>query len=245
MHRWRCQFGFSLLELIIVLVVMVGLIAIVWPNLQRPLSRTRLDEAAQIVRSAIDETRYQAMLAGTPWFVKLQIGDSAVAAGTFDAFVEASPQSDLLSSKGASSEMDPSTSGRADYTSRSGPNFTRTPALRSWKLPDQVVIAGVQWQLVGGVHRFHTSSETYPLDSLDNNSDPEDVFSIEDATDFSSLSNSLPASPPPVGKSELHWLPILSSGRGRDATIVLWDRGTRQMIQVVFIAATGAMEVLR
>ena len=39
-----------MLELMIVLVVMVGLLAIAWPNMQRPLRRTTLNEAAQVLR---------------------------------------------------------------------------------------------------------------------------------------------------------------------------------------------------
>ncbi|MEZ6076030.1 MAG: hypothetical protein R3C56_10270 [Pirellulaceae bacterium] len=42
--------AFTLLELVIVLLLMVGVLAVVWPNLQRPLQRTSLDEAAQMVR---------------------------------------------------------------------------------------------------------------------------------------------------------------------------------------------------
>ena len=84
----RLRPAFSLLELIIVLMVMIGLMAIVWPNLQRPLSRTSLDEGAQTVRNTLDESRYQATLAGTPWFIKLDIGSSSLSAGPFAAFLE-------------------------------------------------------------------------------------------------------------------------------------------------------------
>ena len=53
--------GFSLLEVMIVLVLMVGLLAIAWPNMQRPLRRTTLNEAAQVLREAIDEGRHEAI----------------------------------------------------------------------------------------------------------------------------------------------------------------------------------------
>lgn len=198
----RCRTAFSLLELVIVLVVMIGLMAIVWPNLQRPLSRTSLDEAAQMVRSAIDESRYQAALAGTPWFVKLQLDARVVSAGTFEAFMESTDDAPPLGNNPRSAPI-PADIALAAIGTDVGPRKT---ALRSWQLPDGVTIADVHWNLSDATQREDPSNDPGAQD---------------------------------------RWLPMLASGRGRDATIVLWDHNSQQSVQVVFISSTGAIEVLR
>ena len=81
--------GFSLLELMIVLVVMVGLLAIAWPNMQRTLRRTTLNEAAQVLREAIDDGRYEAITTGKPIFVQMQQGNHEVRTGSFANFANA------------------------------------------------------------------------------------------------------------------------------------------------------------
>ena len=81
--------GFSLLELMIVLVVMVGLLAIAWPNMQRTLRRTTLNEAAQVLHEAIDDGRYEAITTGKPIFVQMQQGNHEVRTGSFAKFANA------------------------------------------------------------------------------------------------------------------------------------------------------------
>ena len=78
LNTHRVVRGFSLLELMIVLVVMVGLLAIAWPNMQRTLRRTTLNEAAQVLREAIDEGRYEAITTGKPIFVQMQQGNHSI-----------------------------------------------------------------------------------------------------------------------------------------------------------------------
>jgi prepilin-type N-terminal cleavage/methylation domain-containing protein len=209
----RCrnfQAGFSLLELIIVLVVMIGMMAVVWPNLQRPLSRTSLDEAAQLVRSAIDESRYQATLAGSPWFIKFETGGTSIMAGTFDAFMESTP----------------------------------TSPVRIWRLPEHVLVASLHWRSFGSAA---TSQDNWDLalsdlQATDTALGPRAAVDKERA--FYDLNDQQNDSPPGE-EAQFYWLPILASGRGRDATIKLWDKTTLQSIEVHFVSATGAIEVLR
>ena len=83
-RTWRS--GFSLIELIIVLVVMTGLLAIVWPNLQRPLRRSAISQAAGALRESIDQARYRALTAGQVWLVRLEVGSDTIEYGSFEAF---------------------------------------------------------------------------------------------------------------------------------------------------------------
>ncbi|MEM7559504.1 MAG: type II secretion system protein, partial [Planctomycetota bacterium] len=70
----RTRPAFTLLELVIVLVIMVGLTAIAWPNLARQLRKSELRESAQLLRSAIEECGYRAASDGRPTFLKLVEG---------------------------------------------------------------------------------------------------------------------------------------------------------------------------
>ncbi len=90
-----CRAGFSLLELIIVLMVMISLLAIAWPNLQRPLRRQPLGEAAELLRTAIDESRYKAITEGHPQFVLLRQGSKEIQSGSFESFASQSDATGL------------------------------------------------------------------------------------------------------------------------------------------------------
>lgn len=222
--------GFTLLELVIVLVVMVGILAVVWPNLQRPLQRTSLDEAAQMVRDAIDESRYQSALRGAPYFVRLQEGSSQLFSGSFESFLNAnSDTASLLSSAaGTGSGLSVGSSG-VDSTAAG-----RIPAVRTWELPASVVISRVDWTL----EALYSSSEEEAVEVDDANLalEPASAGTLE-ATDSGSLSGSV------TGRQ--WWLPLTAVGRGRDATIELFDSSINQRLRVTYSSATGALEITR
>jgi prepilin-type N-terminal cleavage/methylation domain-containing protein len=87
-HRKAVSRGFTLIELIIVLVIMVGALAIAWPNLQKPLGRVKLDEASQTLREAIDESRHQAIRQNQSILIRLRKGATEVQSGSIDSFAE-------------------------------------------------------------------------------------------------------------------------------------------------------------
>ena len=80
--------GFSLLEMLIVLAMMAGMMAMVWPNLQRPLQRAALNDAVSTLRSVLDEARYQAMARGEIWLVRLEVGSQELAVGDFGCYLQ-------------------------------------------------------------------------------------------------------------------------------------------------------------
>ena len=232
--------GFSLLELVIVLVVMIGLMALAWPNLQRPLSRTSLDEAAQTVRSAIDESRYQATLGGTPWFVRLEIGSSIVAAGSLAGWLAAEPGlgDDLAGIASDPRASFPDASSNLNSTEPSSP-----AAKRSWRLPEQVRIAAVHWSLPS-ITPAGSATQTAQATDMDGTLAPESEASTAFPT-ATAVADNADAASFADGQAQIYWLPLLASGRGRDATILLHDQLTQQSIQVIFISSTGAIEVSR
>lgn len=235
--------GFSLLELVIVLVVMIGLMAIAWPNLQRPLSRTTLDEAAQTVRSAMDESRYQATLGGTPWFVRFETGSFTVTAGSLASWLADDPGlGDGLTGIASNPESTfPDAPANLNSTAPTSPS-----AKRSWRLPEQVRIAAVHWNLPSSAPADSATQTAQATDS-DGLAGPRatDSAAVDALPTATTVADSTDESFSVDAPAQLYWLPLLASGRGRDATIVLYDQLTQQSIQVIFISSTGAIEVSR
>ena len=242
--------GFSLLEMMIVLVVMVGILAIAWPNLQKPLRRAGLSQATQKLREAIDESRYQAMTTGTPVFIQLRQGESEVRSGGLDAF--AADESDLNASGGNFGESNaveaPSPTTPNSLSPSSGNPLTQTNAVapKVWQLPENIVITDVTWEDAPS-----TDSSSFEGDdatalsggSRDANTGYGQFASSEnsaaevDATEtgFDMLD----------GAEHEWWLPLTSLGHSRDVEITLWDKTSHESMKVSFSSATGELEIHR
>lgn len=222
------QRGFSLLELIIVLMVMISLLAIAWPNLQRPLRRTSLSEAAQALRSAIDDSRYQAITSGSPVFLQLRQGNEVIRSGTFDSFMN-----DDIDSLSAGSSLQPATIKPPVDPRRSTGSQA---AIRSWTLPKSVVISDVRWTLETPTDEFELSESTAEPTSqvAEVNSDAMIANNIGQASDF-------------LGgvSGQTWWLPLVATGQGRDASIVLLDTSIDEEVTITFASATGALEIVK
>ncbi len=242
-HRFA---AFSLLELIIVLMVMIGLLAIAWPNLQKPLRRNSLNEAAQTLREAIDDSRYLAITTGTPVFIRFRSGDSRLHAGTFDSFAS---DEDELGLNAAS--VGGSTNGLQNTNSVGalGPENT-LPKLRTWTLPDAVVIDSVRWTLAApldplddigaeSAENMLSSSGTARNTSVKNSASRTDAMQSTESGMDASRDRGLEQT-----QSD-SWLAIVATGQGRDAAIVLFDPTINEELTVTFASATGALEIVR
>ena len=267
--RW----GFSLLEMMIVVVLLAGILAIAWPSIARPLRKAELSEATQKLREAIEDGRYQAMMTGAPVFLQIQQGESEMRSGGIDSLIagELSPDhSDLASDPQTSStNSKPSTSSNmGSYSSpRATSNLASNKSLsrgltdkdpstvnsgvttRTWKLPANIVVFSVAWL------------DEIASDSLDESFDETSSSSTaEQSTASNSFSSGIdsrtsgadgyPGGNDSFGETEtgssMSWcLPMSAEGRGRDAEITLFDTKARQTITVSFTAATGELEVIR
>jgi len=242
--------GFSLLEMMIVLVVMVGILAIAWPNLQKPLRRAGLSQATQKLREAIDESRYQAMTTGTPVFIQLRQGESEVRSGGLDAF--AVDESNLTPSGGRFSEtnaVDTSSAATSNSMSPSTGNpLTQNQgnAPKIWQLPENIVITDVTWDdapssdgsffegedaTVGSAVSRDSNSGYGQFASSDNSAAEVDATE----TGFDMLD----------GEEHEWWLPLTSLGHSRDVEITLWDKASHESMKVSFSSATGELEIHR
>jgi len=230
----RCIRGFSLLELMIVLVLMVSLLAIAWPNMQRPLRRTTLNEAAQILREAIDEGRYQAITKGCPIFVQMQQGNHSVRTGSFASFAQAEDADNSLSAM-SNQYPTPSNPATSSLNGLGLGSSTGGKSTRTWRLPETVVITEVNW----------TS------DSVTSDVDGGLLESKDDATEgpvVSAESAHAEAEVVVSASGAIHddwWFPISATGQSRDASIVLLDTSINETMTITYASATGALEIVR
>jgi len=234
--------GFSMLELMIVLVLMVGLLAIAWPNMQRLLRRTTLNEAAQVLREAIDEGRYEAITTGKPIFVQMQQGNHEVRTGSFANFANAE---DADKSIGAAANQGVVQSD-SPASSQLGLGMRRSldeKAPRKWRLPESIVITKVT-----------LTSDSITDESDGNNfasnadSAPSDAKNGTDESDNTRGIGSTDSEIAIAGLGTYHsdwWLPISATGLSRNASIVLYDTSIHEKMTVTYASATGALEIVR
>ncbi len=243
--------GFSLLELMIVLVLMVGLLAIAWPNMQRSLRRTTLNEAAQTLREAIDEGRHEAIVTGRPVFVQMQQGNHEVRTGSFANFAN---DEDSLGSFGneLATEVVPSRASPSSLTQQQESQLdSKSP--RKWRLPESVVIAEVNWTSDSGLESDDESGLSPSSDSASNHPVSSHHSSSHlDAASHGQSDSSLSNTP---GTDEIlssldgthsdWWLPISATGQSRSASIVLYDTTIHEKMTITYASDTGALEIVK
>lgn len=242
--------GFSLLEMMIVVVLLAGILAIAWPSIARPMRKAELSEATQKLREAIEDGRYQAMMTGAPVFLHIQQGENELRSGGIDSLIAGElaptrrddsaatiPQSSTNISPLKRSPLEAPV-GSDENNSVSGV----TP--RTWKLPSNIVVFSVAWldELAGD----------YADDALSASSDEEDTATANPFPGNSTIGSTEPDmltanndGDDPSASGHSWCLPMSAEGRGRDAEITLFDTKARQTITVSFSAATGELEVIR
>ncbi len=240
--------GFSLLEMMIVVVLLAGILAIAWPSIARPMRKAELSQATQKLREAIEDGRYQAMMTGAPVFLHIQQGENELRSGGIDSLIAGElapnrgeapsasiPQATTNISPLKRSPMESSLNGDEN-------NAVSGVTPRTWKLPSNIVVFSVAWldELAGGSTDDSLSAST--------NEDDERIASPFPGSSDSGLSgrDSLSVDGEDQSASGHSWcLPMSAEGRGRDAEITLFDTKARQTITVSFSAATGELEVIR
>ena len=265
--------GFSLLEMMIVVVLLAGILAIAWPSIARPLRKAELSEATQKLREAIEDGRYQAMMSGVPVFLHIQQGESEMRSGGIDSLIAGELSSDHsdLGYETQNSSSNTAISDSANIGTNSNPrgssnlasnkSFSRGLAdkdtssvnagvtTRTWKLPANIVVFSVAW-----LDDIASESLDESFDET-NSSSANEQATANSASSFGFDSRSAGADGNSTGSdvfgeaesgSSMSWcLPMSAEGRGRDAEITLFDTKARQTITVSFTAATGELEVIR
>ena len=249
----RSNRGFSLLELMIVLVLMVGLLAIAWPNMQRSLRRTTLNEAAQTLREAIDEGRHEAIVTGRPVFVQMQQGNHEVRTGSFANFAN---DEDTLETFGNELATDFASSRPAPSSplSQQQESHLDSKSPRKWRLPESVVIAEVNWtddsQAETDVDSgMGASTETTANNHSSNHHSSSHLESGSHSQSDASLSGTATGTDEMLssldGSHSDWWLPISATGQSRSASIVLYDKSIHEKMTITYASDTGALEIVK
>lgn len=233
--------GFSLLELMIVLVIMVGVLAIAWPNLQKPFRRAELSQATQQLREAIDESRYQAISTGTPVFIRLKMGENKVIAGGFETFVANKDSMTFdRDREQATSSQKTVALDRLQEPESSIPKV--------WNLPENVVISDVTWSEPEDDVEAEWGSDDSTIDHgrlTGTELGQPKVRLISSRSDRAEIELSPEAFEILPGSEQVWWLPVSSLSQGRDVEITLWDKGSHESMRVSLSSATGELEIHR
>ena len=241
----RARPAFTLLELVIVLVIMVGLTAIAWPNLAKQLRKSELRESAQLLRSAIEECGYRAASDGRPVFLKLVEGSGVIEViASSDLPQEAASSSSATASDSefeTDSILPPESAVEEAVSSSDGFSTSEASRIRSWEFSGAVVVRSVRWQ----IESVQPPSEPF----LDSDSVSEEAYGYSDPplAEVDSESNLLGLEET-LSSGKVWWMPFVApsspSGVGREATIELYDVASEESLRVTYEPASGRVEVL-
>ena len=222
--------GYSLLELLIVLTVLVGLLAIAWPSLSKPLANSDLLEAGNQLRTQLSEARLLAIQSGEPVIVRIECDSGMI---TFANWHQA---------------MGPLTLSDADPLDESGEAMVLeevdTPEIESasgaanvWAIPEGIVVDRV-------IRRESTSNQDAsrgtlgfgdPLDRENGTELETDLLSETDGTGFEES----------IADPRISWVWFLPQGQACEATLYLVDQDARRELKVQIHAWSGGVELGR
>ncbi|MEE3074993.1 MAG: prepilin-type N-terminal cleavage/methylation domain-containing protein [Planctomycetota bacterium] len=222
--------GYSLLELLIVLTVLVGLLAIAWPSLSKPLANSDLLEAGNQLRTQLSEARLLAIQSGEPVIVRIECNSGMI---TFANWHQA---------------MGPLTLSDADPLDESGEAMVLeevdTPEIESasgaanvWAIPEGIVVDRV-------IRQESTSNQNAlrgtlgfgdPLDRENGTELETDLLSETDSTGFEES----------IADPRISWVWFLPQGQACEATLYLVDQDARRELKVQIHAWSGGVELGR
>ena len=232
--------GYSLLELLIVLTVLVGLLAIAWPSLSKPLANSDLLEAGNQLRTQLSEARLLAIQSGEPVIVRIECNSGMI---TFANWHQA---------------MRPLTLSDADPLDESGEAMVLeevdTPEIEStsgaanvWAIPEGIVVDRVirqestsnQDALCQDASNQDALRGTLGLgDPLDRENGTELETDLLPETDGTGFEES-------IADPRISWVWFLPQGQACEATLYLVDQDARRELKVQIHAWSGGVELGR
>lgn len=232
--------GYSLLELLIVLTVLVGLLAIAWPSLSKPLANSDLLEAGNQLRTQLSEARLLAIQSGEPVIVRIECNSGMI---TFANWHQA---------------MRPLTLSDADPLDESGEAMVLeevdTPEIEStsgaanvWAIPEGIVVDRVirqestsnQDALSRDASNQDASRGSLGLgDPLDRENGTELETDLLPETDGTGFEES-------IADPRISWVWFLPQGQACEATLYLVDQDARRELKVQIHAWSGGVELGR
>lgn len=220
--------GYSLLELMIVLVVLVGLLALAWPSLSRPLANSDLQQAATQLRTHLAAARLSAMQSGEPVLVRIEHGAGILTYASWHQTMMPVSVSDLETEFEAA---DPEDVDRSDDVEAS----SESKVGDSWELPDGIVVDDVS-------HVDAQASQSESSTLLDGElefSSPADVLSESNASvELGSLDED-----PMSADLRTSWVWFLPQGQASGATIRLIDTHAQRELTLKIQSWNGAITI--
>lgn len=260
--------GFSLLELLIVLSVMVGVVGVAFPRLTRPLAESEVQRAAGGVREVVGDCRQTASFFGQPLVMRLDAESDEVVwgdwAGVIGEDLGTGVSDDSAEGRRSSLSVSEDAGGGSDRGRTSGGNpITFDGKPRRYRLPYGMVVEAVHWvargddgELPGSVMMGGSGDD---MAGLGGRLTPTGQSSMgQSSTNGRGSTNQLPAPPPQAGRAgrsagnmaggatEGRWyIAFLPSGRCRDSVIVVRDTATGMRAALEIDAVSGLSRVTR
>jgi len=221
--------GFSLLELLIVLAVIAGLMALAWPNLRKPLNDSPLSQAAASLRELFDECRYQAILRSELTMLRVENQSSTVVMGSWEALL-----ANQLEIPSPSSTTDTPLEAEAENTNALM-GKRRPPFQFRFALPADIVVEQVVWSVSLPASSGRDDSESDPT--------TQNAPAL-DRTSDSLLNDQLTNSSDSQGSS-FWYIPFTPSGLSKDVSIILRDTTTQKRIALQHQQGTGLITYIK
>ena len=204
-----------MLELLIVLVVMVGFMAIAWPSLRRPLADSVLQQAGNELRQAMEKARQTSLTTGRPVLLRVSAESADFELRSLEHLIGAEGRGNQGVAKPIRPDAESSTS-----TGNRGA-FSDTPALPA--IPSLSAGVIIETMVLG---------DAFPDADLDAYPGDRDENRIGGNSSRSGIRTDEPSS----------WLiPFLPSGRSIDCTFVLRDTSNQRRLAVRRESATGSL----
>lgn len=254
--------GWSLLELLIVLSVMVGIVGIVFPRLTRPLAESEVQRAAADFRDHLVDCRQTAVLSGRPLVLRLERGTGSYLWGEWDAVLAEGTGLDLVDDGLAGESLANEPSAMTDDGSATGSDLDRSSAapsdlkVRQLSLPAGMVFEAIHWAAETPASAWagearegaadageFGAGESLPADGGDSLRSDGDSAIDRGRVDPPVSGDSPPTSAIESGRRD--YLSFLPSGQSRDCVVVFRESASGMRAALEMDAITGMTRLVR
>ena len=245
--RQTVRTGFSLLELLIVLLIMAVIAAMVWPAVERMHRRNQIQSSARQIRGELAEARTRAIESGIPYIFQFKPSTGEYRIGPRPQF-----NSDGSSLENMVAANDPARAqAPADAVTAAGPEMLTQPSeevqtelaaqASSEPITVSVDASGTAHKLLPAGVTFWTNRISDQTRDQTTSADPNALPDLAVATPDMLL----PGYRSPVGDNWSEAIVFYPNGRTSSATVTLFleDENTSYSIDITLRGLTGASHI--
>jgi len=261
-HPNPARRGWSLLELLIVLSVMVGIAGIAFPRLTRPLAESEVQRAAADFRDHLVDCRQTAVLSGRPLVLRLERGTGAYLWGEWAAVLAEDAGLNLLDDSLTDDPLadDDSATTSGGMVAGSTPGQSSAAAanlrVRRLSLPAGMVFEAIHeaaetpdsaWSGDGaaGASDAGVSGSGQSLTADDRGSPRLGSDSVIDRGRGDPLATGGDPESTPIESGRRDYLAFLPSGQSRDRVVVFRESASGMRVALELDAITGMTRLVR